>query len=100
MYVFGTTFHTFRGVMGPQNEVVCHIETMVAVYGCISISLHAVAITATKFIIAYVFKSIPVIDDNFMTIWISGSIVIFSLLATMGKFYTEEKTMINEVSNF
>ena len=57
-------------------------------------------ITGTKFMFVCIFRSIPIMDDEFLSLSIVINVNVLSLLATMSKFYIDERSNMFEVSNF
>ena len=51
-----------------------------------------------KFIIVYVYKSMPIIDDNFFALWIFILVNVLSFLATLTKLLFLNRPTIFEVS--
>ena len=60
-------------------------------------SMLIVAITGTKFIFVCVYKSIPVMDDKFLTRFVSISTWMISILATLIRVVVPGKPVLNEV---
>ena len=54
-------------------------------------------ITGTKFLLVCIFRSIPLMDDNFLSFTINIIVNIVIFLATMSKFYIEDRPNVAEV---
>lgn len=84
--------------MGPMPEVLCRLSVFLQVLSCIGTSLIVFSVVSTRFAFAFVFKRIPVMDDDFWAKVINMSVLLWSTLATTAKYYVEERTMIVEVT--
>ena len=98
MYIFGAGPINYRTVFGPMPNWLCQTGTFFTVFCPMNLALTSLAITTTKATFVYVFKSIPVMDDNFLRFSFQLIQNVLVILATAAKFYLEEKTTITSVS--
>lgn len=94
-----TVLQAARHMIGPLPELACKSLTGILVFTSINICLLALSVTAGRFTFAYIYKTIPVMDDDFWVKLINRVIMTWSALVTIAKQYTEDKVMITEVND-
>ena len=81
-----TTIDALRSVVGPLPYAVCIVNIYVKNLAHINISLFSLAMTATKFAFVCIYKSIPIMEDNFLTTVIFATSNVISILAVAAKY--------------
>ena len=100
MYVFGCGPLNYRTVLGPLPQWLCKTGTFFTVLCPMNLCLISLAITTTRFFFVCIYKSIPVMDDNFIRFSFQLIQNVVVVLATSAKFYLEEKATMTSVSQF
>ena len=100
IYTFGYGIENLRIFSGPLPLSICKIGTFIRVYEASSLMVLSLIITGTKFVFVCVYRAIPTMNDNFLSLVIVLNTNILILLFTMSKFYIEDKSLMAEVSNF
>lgn len=96
---FSSVLQALRLLLGPMPRSVCQVLTGVQVFTSINICLMALSVSGARFTFAYIYKTIPVMDDDFWVSLINRVIMTWSALVTLAKHYTEEKVIITEVNS-
>ena len=92
-------FDQVRALFGPLPLVLCRTGTFIRVFCGSNILVLSLIITGTKFLLVCVFRSIPLMDDNFLSFTINIIVNVIMFLATMSKFYIEDRPNVAEVKN-
>lgn len=96
--MFGTFLQAIRPIYGPMPHVACKLVIgTFQVFIPICICWIGLSVTGARFVFSYLYGSIPVMDDDFWVRFITRVTMIWSAVATMAKFYTEDRPMITEV---
>lgn len=95
-FVFGLLVFVIRPFTGPMPEWTCRISNMIIIFCSINICLLAVSVVGTRFAFAFLYKSLPVMDDKLMARLIYSNILLWSFLATLAKFYIEQTKVVYE----
>ena len=90
-------FDHARALFGPLPLVLCRTGTFIRVFCGSNILILSLTITGTKFLLVCIFRSIPLMDDNFLSFTINIIVNVVMLLATMSKFYIEDRPNVAEV---
>ena len=90
-------FDHARALFGPLPLVLCRAGTFIRVFCGSNILILSLTITGTKFLLVFIFRSIPLMDDNFLSFTINIIVNIVIFLATMSKFYIEDRPNVGEV---
>ena len=90
-------FDHARALFGPLPSVLCRTGTFIRVFCGSNILILSLTITGTKFLFVCIFQSIPLMDDNFLSFAINIIVNVVMLLATMSKFYIEDRPNVAEV---
>lgn len=100
LYTVGFGPYASRAIFGPLPGVLCKIGTFGMQFFGMNICLIAVAIGWSKLGFAYIYKTIPVMDDKFFATYIVANIHLVTLLAIGAKSVVDEKHMLShEVSD-
>ena len=83
-----------RAMFGPLPVPVCKIGAFLKVATVVKFCLHSFAMTLTKFVFIFIFKSIPVMDDSFLSFVINSNVTLWTFLTSSAKFYFEQKENI------
>ena len=86
-----------RALFGPLQSILCRTGTFIRVFCGCNILVLSLIITGTKFLLVFIFRSIPLMDDNFLSFTINIIVNIVIFLATMSKFYIEDRPNVAEV---
>ena len=97
-HLFCTTIDTLRSVVGPLPYAVCTVNVYVKNLAHINISLFSLAMTATKFAYVCIYKSIPIMEDNFLSTVIFTTSNTISILAAAAKLYLPGRPILNVVN--
>ena len=98
-YVIGNGIDALRAMFGPLPLGLCQFGTFVKGYVAVNLSMLTLSVTIIKFLLAYVYKSMPTMEDNFLSLVIVVTINIISFLATFGRMYANRKLHIHDVSS-
>ena len=90
-------FDHVRALFGPLPSILCRTGTFIRVFCGSNILVLTLIITGTKFLLVCIFRSIPLMDDNFLSFTINIIVNIVIFLATMSKFYIEDRPNVAEV---
>lgn len=92
------TVDTYRAVFGAVPTIVCQASLFTNLTLLQIGSICSMTITIVKFIIVCVYKSIPVMDDNFLAKFLRSSFNIISILSTLGYMLVSQKANLYIVS--
>ena len=98
-YVVGYGIEHMRIVFGPLSTTLCRLGTFIRVFGSSNILVLSLIIMGTRFMFVCVFRSIPVIDEVFLSRTINIIINVLTFLGTLAKFYIEDRPNVAEVRN-
>ena len=73
-YCLGNTLDTIRAVYGPLPQKLCWVGVLSKNWSHYAVLLFTLAIILTKFMFICIFKSMPVMDDDFLLLFISTTI--------------------------
>lgn len=96
-YVFPVHLDLLRVFVGPLPKPVCFFVVFMKNVLQLNMSMIAFCITLTKFLIICVYKSIPVMDDNFISLFLIILVNIISILITVSRKYLPGRPILNEV---
>ena len=99
-HVFCTTIDTLRSVVGPLPYVVCSVNVYMKNLAHINVSLFTLSITATKFSFVCIYKSIPLMEDNFLSTVIYATSNTISILGAAAKLYLPGRPILNVVNTY
>ena len=89
-----------RAIIGPLPIILCKFVTILNVWNGMNVALLLFSTTATKFVFIFWFRSIPVMDDDFLAFFINFSINFLSILGTLSKVLLQPTPTTVEVSAF
>lgn len=92
-----TTIDLIRILFGPLPLGICNLGIFGKNLFFASVSLLTVAATVTKFTFVCIFKSIPVMEDQFLSFYLFFSINIFSCLISFSRLYLPGRPLLNQV---
>ena len=98
-YVVGYGIEHMRIVFGPLSTTLCRLGTFIRVFGSSNILVLSLIIMGTRFMFVCVFRSIPVIDEFFLSRTINIIVNVLTFLGTLAKFYIEDRPNVAEVRN-
>ena len=93
-YVVAGGIDAIRAMFGPLPVPVCKIGAFLKVATVVKFCLLSFAMTLTKFVFIFIFKSIPVMDDSFLSFVINSNVTLWTFLTSSAKFYFEPKENI------
>ena len=93
-----TTIDLMRVFFGPLPQPVCVFQVFVKHVLQKNISLIALSITLAKFYIICMYKAFPVMDDNFLCVFLYTCANLISILSTLVKYYLGGRPNVNEVN--
>ena len=85
-------------MVGPLPYAVCTVNVYVKNLAHINISLFSLAMTATKFACVCIYKSIPIMEDNFLSTVIFTTSNTISIFAAAAKLYLPGRPILNVVN--
>ena len=77
----------------------CKIMSFIKGFVPLNLAVITLIMTGTKFVFVCYLKSMPTVDDNFLSTAIYITISGISTVLTIGKMYVSRKSLIIEVSN-
>lgn len=99
-YIFANGSDVMRAYLGPLSSPFCKVLAFAKSVIPLNLGLLTFVNTLTKFYFVCVSKSIPVMEDNFLSVVIYLTINILSMLATAAKMFLAEKPLLLEVNHF
>ena len=87
-------------MVGPLPYVVCTVNVCIKNIAHINVSLFTLAITATKFAFVCIYKSIPIMEDNFLSTVIYATSNTISILGAAAKLYLPGRPILNVVNTY
>lgn len=98
LFYCGPTFiDTLRIVSGPLPKYVCSTSLFVKNVVFNNIAMFSLAMTFTRFLCVCVYKSLPVMEDNFLSRFLNLLINLLSVLAVAGRYYLPGKPILQEL---
>ena len=98
-YVVGFGIEHMRIVFGPLSTTLCRLGSFIRVLGGSNILVLSLIIMGTRFMFVCIFRSIPVIDEVFLSRTINIIVNVLTFLGTLAKFYIEDRPNVAEVRN-
>ena len=99
-YIFANGSDVMRAYLGPLSSPFYKVLAFAKSVIPLNLGLLTFVNTLTKFYFVCVSKSIPVMEDNFLSVVIYLTINILSMLATAAKMFLAEKPLLLEVNHF
>ena len=96
-YAFPMLFDTLRSLIGPFPRLICKISVFVKNVSSINVALMSVALSFTKVLFVFYYKTIPVMEDNFWARFIYMTCSMVSMLASFSRLYLPGRPILNEV---
>ena len=96
-YVVGFGIEHIRIVFGPLSTT--RLGVFIRVFSGSNILVLSLIIMGTRFMFVCVFRSIPMIDEVFLSRAINIIVNILTFLGTLAKFYIEDRPNVAEVRN-
>lgn len=92
LYIFiPQAIDTTRALYGPLPSVICELDHVFAIAYVTSGTIIGVAVTATKFAFVWIFKSIPSMDDTFLSFFIASTSFMISFGAVVIEWFSPGK---------
>lgn len=79
-YLVGNNIDCFRTAFGPLPPIICRIGVFTKNWAFYNICFFTLLIQLTKFTYICVFKSLPIINDNFVATYLNLMINMITLL--------------------
>ena len=98
-YVVGFGVEHMRIVFGPLSTTLCRLGVFIRVFSGSNILVLSLIIMGTRFMFVCVFRSIPTINEVFLSRSINIIVNVLTFLGTLGKFYIEDRPNVAEVRN-
>lgn len=95
-FLSGAFLDISRIIFGPLPTFLCRSGLFFFTWAGVNSITFITLISVVRFCFICIFKSIPMMNDNFLAFVIFWSVSFINFLATCGKFYIEEKIMIIE----
>ena len=91
-YIIPGFAFNLRAIVGPLPGLVCKAVAFFNVFNGINLSLITLSITTTKFVFICYFQSIPVMDDNLISLIIYSNTLLNSFVITSGTFLIQTQS--------
>ena len=98
--IFPLTIDFIRAIYGPLNDYVCYVGVFFKTVISINCCLTALVMTITKSVFVFIYKSIPIMDDNCLSMIIYVTINMISIMATLIRFYLPGRPVVTYVSMY
>ena len=98
--IFPLTIDFFRAFYGPLNGLICYIGVYFKNVLPLNAALITVTMTITKFVLVCIYKSFPIMVDNFLSIFIYILINMISNFSTLARFYLPGRPVVTMVISF
>ena len=99
-YISSLAIDVVRAIFGPLNDFVCTFGVFIKNVVPINASLITLSMTITKFVFVFIYKSIPCMEDNFLSFFIYLTINMISILSTFSRLYLPGRPIFNKVLLF
>ena len=96
-YAFPMLFDTLRSLMGPFPRPICKLSVFIKNVSSINVALMSIALSFTKVLFVFYYKTIPVMEDNFWARFIYMTCSMVSMLASFSRLYLPGRPILNEV---
>lgn len=97
LHTVGCAPSTLRHVFGSQPALLCKVAYLVSQWAVVNACHLSVIIAGAKFVFAYVYKSMPIMDDKLWSRVVMVTTYTWSTLAVLSKWYTDENVGFLEV---
>lgn len=98
-YLVGFGIEHMRIVFGPLSTTLCRLGSFIRVFSGSNVLVLSLIIMGTRFMFVCVFRSIPTINEVFLSRSINIIVNVLTFLGTLGKFYIEDRPNVAEVRN-
>ena len=95
-YIIGFGLSPIRPFTGPFSKGVCSFATLAQAFTAMAMSLTVLNNAVMRFTFIFVFKTFPIMMDNFLSFFIKLNILFLMFLSVIGKYYIEEKIPVSE----
>ena len=96
IFLSGAILEILRFSFGPLPTFACRFFLFTYLWACLNSLTFITLISVVKFTFLCVYKSIPLMIDNFLSLYIFVVVIFINFLSLFGKFYIEEKILITE----
>lgn len=96
-FLIPISLDTLRVFVGPLPRLLCKTSVLVKNIVTLNVSQISLLMTVSKFFFLCYYKSIPLMDDNFLSTFCYMIINLISILATTARFYLPGKPTLNEL---
>ena len=97
-YVAGTGLDLLRILTGPKPEWLCTFVIFIKNFVNFNVILICLVLSATKYIFIGIYKSMPCINDDFLSAFIHMTLNMLSFMFTAIKVYMPGKPRLNQVT--
>ena len=98
-YVVDFGIEHMRILFGPLSTTLCRLGCFIRVFSGSNVLVLSLIIMGTRFMFVCIFRSIPMIDEVFLSRTINIIVNILTFLGTLAKFYIEDRPNVAEVRN-
>ena len=98
MYQLHSAIDVARAIYGPMPSPICTFEIFVINFLHINVSLIIVAVTGTKFTYVCIYRSIPTMEDGFISTYVYLTSTMISILGAIAKLIVPGRPLMNHVS--
>ncbi len=97
LFSFATTIDTIRAVIGPLPKAVCKVGIFTKNIFFTNTAQNVMAMTIFKYIFVVVYRSIPIMDDNFLSTYLIISINMISIISSLVRMVAPGRPILNEL---
>jgi hypothetical protein len=98
-YVVGFGIEHMCILFGPLSTTLCRLGCFIRVFSGSNVLVLSLIIMGTRFMFVCIFRSIPMIDEVFLSRTINIIVNVLTFLGTLAKFYIEDRPNVAEVRN-
>ena len=97
MYFVCLILDTTRALFGPLNKHVCVVNSFLKGFLTMNVSMLSLTTTITKFVYIFIFKAIPIVDDDFLATYIYMMINSVTLMVQFCRMSLPGRPILNTV---
>ena len=97
MYFVCLILDTTRALFGPLNNYVCVVNSFLKGFLTMNVSMLSLTTTITKFVYIFIFKAIPIVDDDFLATYIYMMINSVTFLVQFCRMSLPGRPILNTV---
>lgn len=91
------TVDTFRAILGPMPSFICELSVFYKNFFLVSIVQNIFCMTLYKFMCICIYRSLPVLEDNFLALFLLLNTSLVSFLAAGSRMSLPGRPILNKV---